>query len=142
MNPCGQPPLRECSYLQCPDGSPGVIARCDGASWQVIRRDCRAIDGGPPGCFNEQQAVNEFVKATKACMTTAECQIRRATCGQGAEFCDGSYYMNRNAPPDKWKVLVDALDNCMMRSGGCATCDGIPPPAFCVNGVCGPSPIF
>jgi len=136
MNPCGPSPMRECAYYTCSDGSPMIIERCDGATWQLIQRPCPAVDAGPPNCTNQQSALASYVRAYKSCMTSTDCMILRAPCGQGAEFCDGSFYVNHSIDVSRWKLLAEAVSNCMMQSGGCATCDAIAPPAACVNGIC------
>ena len=69
-------------------------------------------------------------------MTTTDCVARTALCAQSAEYCDGSYYMNRNADLTKWRALADALYGCMTKLGGCGTCDGIPPVPVCAGGIC------
>jgi hypothetical protein len=68
-------------------------ARYEARSWQFTRRGCSPPDAGGSACASEKLALWTYNDAYKTCATAADCLIRRAPCGEGAEYCDGSFYL-------------------------------------------------
>jgi hypothetical protein len=125
-----------CAWGACPDGTPAVTGRCDGSWWDVEQR-CGSADGDVSNCSSQLDNVVAFASANKGCAVNADCTSFYGACAEGADYCDGSFYVNRFTDAAKWQALVDDLWTCYSQSGiGCAVCDGIPPAPACVGGVC------
>jgi hypothetical protein len=129
---CGNNPL--CSY-SCPDGSP-ISAYCAGAIWSVSGV-CPSYDGGTSDCTAQLAKLMSFAGANKGCSSDADCTIVYGACAEGADYCDGSFYVNRYTNTATWNALVQELSSCYTQLGiGCAVCAGIPPVPMCVSGIC------
>jgi hypothetical protein len=133
LNECvAGPPIGDCNYGACSDGLPQTVARCDGSTWSVTTNRCE-----PPDCAAEQSALHDFARANKACQADSDCTIVTATCASPAEFCDGSFFVNKSIDVDRWNQLAGAVFDCVTsQAGGCAICDAIPPAPVCANGAC------
>jgi len=107
-----------------------------GATWSVSGF-CASFDGGMSDCSAQLEKLVSFASANKSCSADADCTILNGECSQGADFCDGSFYVNRFTDSVTWNALVQELWSCYTQTGfGCAICDAIPPAPMCVSGLC------
>jgi hypothetical protein len=121
-----------CSWDTCGDGAPDVTATCSDAVWHVQANGCPT-----PDCSAEFQALADYAHANRQCTLNEQCTARVGPCSQGADFCDGTFYVNLGVDDAVWSALTAELRECMNRTDiDCATCDAIAPPAMCVNGAC------
>jgi hypothetical protein len=117
------------------DGS-SITAVCSESIWSVSGF-CPSYDGGTSDCSVELANLTWLASLNKSCTKDADCTILRGACSEGADYCDGSFYLNRNTDIATWNAFVQELSSCYTQHGiGCAVCDGIAPSPMCVNAVC------
>jgi hypothetical protein len=136
LNPCSGVPYWECNYGACLDGTPQVVARCDSSGWAVSHNSCPSVDGGGV-CEPLERQLVELADANRGCQLTSDCRTVLGLCANAADYCDGSFFVNKNIDIDKWNNLANELQSCIYGTGaGCAICDGIPPAPACIGGKC------
>src|SRR5262249_35762788 len=139
-SPCTPDPcigyVPDCTYGFCSDGTASLVAHCDGSVWRLSRAICPSQDGGAP-CASQEQALRNYANANKSCQINTDCMAVYAGCADGADFCDGSYFVNHSIDVTTWQSLSTALQQCLSANGvGCAICNIMSPPPACVNGMC------
>jgi hypothetical protein len=88
-------------------------------------------------CSAQLEKLRSFANANKGCSADADCTIMSGACSDGADYCDGSFYVNRYTDAAIWNTLVQELWSCYTQTGfACAVCDGIAPSPMCVSGTC------
>ncbi|MCA9632500.1 MAG: hypothetical protein KC766_32830, partial [Myxococcales bacterium] len=98
-----------------------------------------AFDGSCDGdCSQHDADLLEYVQQNKSCTTADDCKIVYTSgCSARTEHCTGAFYVNKATSEQELGKLDQALSSCM--SSGCVLCDGIPAPAACNGGLCGPA---
>jgi hypothetical protein len=136
-SPCG--PINECSsgfgatcgWNLCNDGTYGAVGTCDGSVWHVQTKFCST------DCKAEFRALSDYAHSNRQCNSHEQCITRAGPCGQGADVCDGTFYVNQGVDDATWSALTAQLTDCMNRNEiDCVACDAIAPPAVCMNNVC------
>ena len=96
-------------------------------------------DGSCDGdCSQHDADLLEYVQQNKSCTTADDCKIVYTSgCSARTEHCTGAFYVNKATSEQELGKLDQALSSCM--SSGCVLCDGIPAPAACNGGLCGPA---
>ncbi len=130
LDPCGNS-FSDC-WWDCPGGGQSH-ARCDGSSWQFDSTCSKPAD-----CSGEVAALTTFAGAHRSCVTSSDCVAFLGPCADGADFCDGTFYVNRAASSAEFQRLSGELLACLSVKGfGCVACDAIAPPPACLGGKCG-----
>jgi hypothetical protein len=90
-------------------------------------------------CDDERRELRQFIAENKSCTDTADCRSTLIGCGITEDGCTGAVYTSSSADPVEFESRRERFQTCLFTyetTEGCATCDRVPTPPECRDGLC------